>query len=163
MPSKKKDQQNLDRWHGAGRVATRPKRGGAHPNNLHPMTHGIWVNQCLGESERDLFRQIIARLQNDFVLNEGSDFFQVELVGVYSVKPVRAQINGYMDAAEKLDRMIRCHLKNLKATKIAPEGAFPWVPKRCRPSGPPPCSRSWPNRGTVRPGCRARDGKDEND
>ena len=45
-----------------------------------------------------------------------------ELVGVYSVKLVRAQIEGNTDAAEKLDRMIRCHMKDLKTTKIAREG-----------------------------------------
>ena len=48
--------------------------------------------------------------------NKSSDFLQVELVGVYSVKLVRAQIEGNTDAAEKLDRMIRCHMKDLKTS-----------------------------------------------
>ena len=63
------------------------------------------------------------------MFNKSSDFLQVELVAVYSVKLVRAQINGDMDAAEKLDRMIRCHLKDLKATKIAREGDTPTGPQ----------------------------------
>jgi uncharacterized membrane protein len=50
-------------------------------------------------------------------------------VGVYSVKLVRAQIEGNTDAAEKLDRMIRCHMKDLKTTKIAREGEEPKGPQ----------------------------------
>ncbi len=129
MAVNKKDQQNLDRWHGAEGIAEPPKRVGAPQSNLNPMTHGIWANQCLDDSERELFREIIERLWNDFVFNKSSDFLQVELVAVYSVKLVRAQINGDMDAAEKLDRMIRCHLKDLKATKIAREGDTPTGPQ----------------------------------
>jgi len=117
-----KDKQHLDRWHRAEGTAKPPKRTGAPENNLNPMTHGIWANQCLNDEERELFREIIQRLWNDFEFNKSSDFLQVELVAVYSVKLVRAQINGDMDASEKLDRMIRCHLKDLKATKIARGG-----------------------------------------
>ena len=127
MALNKKDQQNLDTWHSAEGKAPPPKRTGRH-NNLNPMTHGIWANQCLDDEERELFREIIERLQNDFVFNKSSDFMQVELVAVYPVKLVRAQINGDIDASEKLDRMIRCHLKDLKATKIAREGEVPSGP-----------------------------------
>jgi len=56
------------------------------------------------------------------VFNKSSDFMQVELVAVYFLKLGRAQEAGDWDAAERLDRMIRCHLKDLKATKIAREG-----------------------------------------
>ena len=129
MALNKKDQQNLDTWHGAEGKAEPPRGVGAPRSNLNPMIHGIWANQCLDDSERELFREIIERLWNDFVFNKSSDFLQVELVAVYSVKLVRAQINGDMDAAEKLDRMIRCHLKDLKATKIAREGDIPTGPQ----------------------------------
>jgi hypothetical protein len=44
------------------------------------------------------------------------------VIGVYSVKLVRAQMAGDADTSEKLDRMIRCHMKDLKTTKIAREG-----------------------------------------
>ena len=130
MAVNKKDQQNLDTWHGAEGKAEPPNRVGAPQSNLNPMTHGIWANQCLDDSERELFREIIERLWNDFVFNKSSDFLQVELVAVYSVKLVRAQINGDMDAAEKLDRMIRCHLKDLKATRRREEyrGRIPGFP-----------------------------------
>ena len=35
---------------------------------------------------------------------------------------IQHNFSGDWDAAERLDRMIRCHLKDLKATKIAREG-----------------------------------------
>jgi len=76
-----------------------------------------------------MFDAIIDRLNQDFEFNKSSDFLQVELVGVYSVKLVRAQIEGNTDAAEKLDRMIRCHMKDLKTTKIAREGEEPKGPQ----------------------------------
>ena len=129
MPLNKTDKQNLDTWHRAEGVAKPPKRGGAHPNNLYPMIHGIWANQCLDESEREQFREIMASLFNDFEFNKSSDLLQAELVGIYSVKLVRAQMNGDVDAAEKLDRMIRAHLKDLKATKIVREGDTPTGPQ----------------------------------
>ena len=59
MAVNKKDQQNLDTWHGAEGKAEPPKRVGAPQSNLNPMTHGIWANQCLDDSERELFREII--------------------------------------------------------------------------------------------------------
>ncbi len=68
-----------------------------------------------------MFDVIIERLHQDFQFNKSSDFIQVELVGVYSVKLVRAQMEGNTQAAESLDRMIRCHMKDLKTTKVARE------------------------------------------
>lgn len=129
MPLNKRDQQNLDTWHGAEGVAEPPRGVGAPRSNLNPMIHGIWANQCLDESEREQFREIMASLFNDFEFNKSSDFLQAELVGIYSVKLVRAQMNGDVDAAEKLDRMIRAHLKDLKATKIVREGDTPTGPQ----------------------------------
>ena len=129
MPLNKRDQLNLDRWHGAEGKAEPPERTSPHQSNLYPMIHGIWANQCLDESEREQFREIMASLFNDFEFNKSSDFLQAELVGIYSVKLVRAQMNGDVDAAEKLDRMIRAHLKDLKATKIVREGDAPTGPQ----------------------------------
>ena len=49
--------------------------------------------------------------------------------GLLRVSSCAPQINGDMDAAEKLDRMTRCHLKDLKATKIAREADIPSGPE----------------------------------
>jgi hypothetical protein len=47
-------------------------------------------------------------------------------VGVYSVKLARAQMEVNVQAAESL---IRCHMKDLKAAKIAREGEEPKGPR----------------------------------
>ncbi len=46
-------------------------------------------------------------------------------MGVYSVKLARAQMEVNVQAAE---RLIRCHIKDLKTTKIAREGEEPKGP-----------------------------------
>lgn len=117
-----RDAEELDQWRrnsGADR-----KRGG-QPGNTNNLQHGVYANRFLSPEERPLFDAIIAQLHEDFVFNRSSDFIQVELVAVYFLKLGRAQETGDYDAAERLDRMIRCHLKDLKATKIAREGEEP--------------------------------------
>ncbi|RLF26261.1 MAG: hypothetical protein DRN14_07145 [Thermoplasmata archaeon] len=116
----KHDAGQLDRWH---RNAAKARIGkGAAPGNRNSLVHGIYADRFLADDEKPLFETIIAQLYQDFVFNKSSDFMQVELVAVYFLKLGRAQEAGDWDAAEKLDRMIRCHLKDLKATKIAREG-----------------------------------------
>jgi hypothetical protein len=68
------------------------------------------------------------RANQDFQFNKSSDFLRVELVGVYFAKLVRAQMEGNVQAAESLDRMIRCHMQDLKTTEIAREGEEPKGP-----------------------------------
>jgi hypothetical protein len=130
MPLSKPDKAILDRWHRNEGKTEPPKRGaGAPEGNQYRLTHGIFADRCLTPEEKVMFDVIIERLNQDFVFNKSSDFLQVELVGVYSVKLVRAQIEGNTQAAESLDRMIRCHMKDLKTTKIAREGEEPKGPQ----------------------------------
>lgn len=100
----------------------KPKKTGAPEGNQYRLKHGIFASKCLTPDEKEMFDALIDKLYLDFQFNKSSDFLQVELVGVYSIKLVRAQMEGNTDAAEKLDRMIRCHMKDLKTTKIAREG-----------------------------------------
>jgi len=125
----KQDAGQLDRWHRnatseeEARSSAKARVGsGALPSNQNSLRHGIYADRFLSPEERPLFETIIGQLYQDFVFNKSSDFMQVELVAVYFLKLGRAQESGDWDAAEKLDRMIRCHLKDLKATKIAREG-----------------------------------------
>ena len=107
-----------------------PKKGaGAPQGNLNTMKHGIFANKCLNAEERESFDELIERLYQDFEFNKSSDFLQLELVAIYSVKLMRAQVEGNVDAAQKLDQMIRAHMKDLKATKIAREGDQPRGPQ----------------------------------
>jgi len=128
----KKDEQNLDRWHrNQGRTDHKEAKNkvGAEEGNLRTLKHGIFADRCLTPEEKVMFDSIIEKLHEDFQFNKSSDFLQVELVGIYSVKLVRAQIEGNTQAAESLDRMIRCHMKDLKTTKIAREGEEPKGPQ----------------------------------
>ncbi|MEN6521128.1 MAG: hypothetical protein ABFD46_08270 [Armatimonadota bacterium] len=117
-----RDQAGSSRWR---RNSGATGKGGAPEGNTNALKHGIYADRFLSPEEKPLFDAIIAQLHEDFVFNKSSDFMQVELVAVYFLKLGRAQEAGDWDAAERLDRMIRCHLKDLKATKIAREGEEP--------------------------------------
>ncbi len=118
----KEDLARIERWN---------KNAGVNPGhrapvgNTYALKHGVYADRFLNEEERPIFDAIIGQLHEDFVFNKSSDFMQVELVAVYFLKLGRAQEASDWDAAERLDRMIRCHLKDLKATKIAREGEEP--------------------------------------
>jgi len=136
----KPDKETMDRWHRNEGKTEPPRRGpGAPEGNQNRLRHGIFADRCLTPEEKVMFDVIIERLNQDFVFNKSSDFLQVELVGVYSVKLVRAQIEGNTQAAESLDRMIRCHMKDLK------------TPRPLRRNGRRRCSRRWPRPPLLRP------------
>ena len=125
----KQNTQTMDRWHRNEGMAE-PKRGpGAPEGNLNPMRHGIFANRCLDEEERALFREVIDSLYQDFTFNRSSDFIQIEFIGINTVKYMRAVAEGNMDAAQKLDAMIRANMKDVKMTKIAREGDQPKGPQ----------------------------------
>ncbi|MEN6358256.1 MAG: hypothetical protein ABFD83_14380 [Armatimonadota bacterium] len=115
-----RDHDGMDRWK---RNAEPINKGGAPEGNTNALKHGIYADRFLTPEEKPIFEAIIAQLYEDFVFNKSSDFIQVELVAVYFLKLGRAQEAGDWDAAERLDRMIRCHMKDLKTTKISREGA----------------------------------------
>ncbi|MCL5104958.1 MAG: hypothetical protein M1133_12710 [Armatimonadetes bacterium] len=98
------------------------RREGGQPGNTNTLKHGIYANRFLSEEEKPLFFSIVDQLHQDFVFNNSSDFLQVELVAVLYLKFARAVEAGDADAAEKFDRMLRAHLRDLKATKITREG-----------------------------------------
>lgn len=120
-----RDAEELDQW----RRNSGARRPGAPRGNTNNLQHGVYANRFLSPEEKPIFDAIIDQLHEDFVFNKSSDFMQVELVAVYFLKLGRAQEAGDWDAAERLDRMIRCHLKDLKATKIAREGEEPKGPE----------------------------------
>ncbi|MEE9368729.1 MAG: hypothetical protein V3V05_07675 [Pontiella sp.] len=126
MGISKSDKGSLDRWHrneGKTEMSDAMKqKAESMEGNLQTLKHGIFADRCLTPEEKVMFDHIIEKLHADFQFNKSSDFLQVELVGIYSVKLVRAQVEGNTQAAESLDRMIRCHMKDLKTTKISREG-----------------------------------------
>ncbi len=121
-----RDRDGMDRWN---RNAESANKGGAPKGNTYALKHGIFADRFLSPEEKPLFDAIIAQLQEDFVFNKSSDFIQVELVAVYFLKLGRAQEAGDWEAAERLDRMIRCHMRELKTTKLTREGTEPSEPQ----------------------------------
>ncbi len=99
------------------------------PGNEFNLRHGIFSNSLRTEEERQQFQTIISQLHQDFVFNRSSDLLQVEMVALYYLKLSRAQEAGDFETAERLDRMIRAHLRELKTTKLTREGDKPLGPE----------------------------------
>lgn len=97
-------------------------RRGAPAGNSRSLKHGFYGKKILPEPDHPLFDKIVAKLYHDFQFNSSSDFLQIELLAVYYLKMGQVQESGNMDAAERLDRMIRNHMKDLKATRISRDG-----------------------------------------
>ena len=120
------EEKILERW---DRLTSEQKRGpGAPKGNQNARKLGLYVSSFLTEDEAPLFDAILERLHADFVFNKSSDLMQAELVAVYFLRLARAQTVGDFDAAQKLDQMIRAHLRDLKTTKLAREGDQPKGP-----------------------------------
>ena len=120
MGDGKKDLECLDRWH-RNEGEYKPRRHVAPEGNLYALGRGLWADRCLNDEERKLFREVLERFWSDFELNKSSDFMQVELVAIYTVKLMRAISAADLEASERFDRLMRSHLKDLKATKITRE------------------------------------------
>lgn len=101
----------------------------AQAGNQNGVRHGIFANAILNEAERKQFQAVISQLNQDFVFNKSSDFFQVEIVALYMLKLRRAMELEDYDSAEKLDRLLRAHLRELKTTKLTREGDKPVGPE----------------------------------
>ena len=93
------------------------------------LRKGVFANNFLSEEERSQFQAIISQLHKDFVFNKSSDFYQVEIVALYMLKLRRAMELEDYDSAEKLDRLLRAHLRELKTTKLTREGDKPAGPE----------------------------------
>ena len=120
------ENKDMARWHQNVAPASKETIEQSKKNgNLNALKHGLFANRILAPEEKVLFDTLIEKLYDDFQFNKSSDFLQVELVGVYSVKLMRAQMEGNADASERLDRMIRAHMRELKTTKISREGEQP--------------------------------------
>ncbi len=121
------EEKILERWDRLT-AEQKPKRG-APFGNQNGKKHGLYVSSFLTEDEFPLFDAILDRLHDDFVFNKSSDLMQAELVAVYFLRLARAQTLGDFDGAQKLDQMIRAHLRDLKTTKLAREGDQPKQPE----------------------------------
>lgn len=92
---------------------------GAPNGNTNRLRHGAYANRFLSPEEQEVFHELVGKLRDDFAFNASSDFIQVELASIYFLKIGRALGEDNIEAAHKLDQMLRGHLKDLKATKLS--------------------------------------------
>lgn len=107
------------------RVTGRTPGQRSSPNSasrLNNMKHGIYASRFLTPEEQDIFEAMIDRFHEEYALNDSADFMQLELVCLYYTQMGRAIALEDWETAERLDRMMRRHLADLKATKRTREG-----------------------------------------
>ncbi len=116
------DIKRLKIWrNNEGTINLNKKKSGGQPGNINAVRSGMFVNKCLDEKERILFDKVVNNLINELDIKYTTDLMQVELSGLYFLKALRAVELSEGDSAERLDRMLRMHLKDLKATRIVRE------------------------------------------
>jgi len=114
------EQVRLQRW-----TRTTQRKGG-EPTALAQVSrglkHGIFAFRIIGEEEQLLFSELIEAFRKEFVLNQSVDFIQLELACIYGLQLFRAIAAQNWEAAERVDRLMRHHLSDLKSTKRVREG-----------------------------------------
>ena len=89
------------------------------------LVHGIFANRIFGAEELALFTVMIDIFREETVFNGSGDLVQLELLCIYCLKITRAVMAEQWDATERLDRMIRMHMADLKLTRKMREGDGP--------------------------------------
>lgn len=105
------------------------RKPGDKTNAPHPyrakLEHGIFANRIFGAEEMALFTAMIDIFREETAFNGSGDMVQLELFCIYCLKITRALMAEQWDAVERLDRMIRSHMMDLKLTKKMREGDGP--------------------------------------
>jgi len=89
------------------------------------LVHGIFANRIFGAEELALFTVMIEIFREETTFNGSGDMVQLELLCIYCLKITRALMAEQWDAVERLDRMIRLHMADLKLTRKMREGDQP--------------------------------------
>ena len=87
------------------------------------LRHGIFANQLLDSEERRVFYALIECFYADYDLNSSADFMEVELAVLYFLQVMRAIKAQEWETAQRIDVMLRSHLRDLKASKRSREGS----------------------------------------
>ena len=115
-PIKPTQKVEWERWHRSQNDSSSAPYG--RQGNLNRRSHGIYVNRCLNEEEERVFRDVSARLQNDFAFNQSSDLILTELTAIHYLKMGRALKTDDYKAVEHFNRLILGNLRDLKATRL---------------------------------------------
>jgi hypothetical protein len=108
---------------------TMGRKPGEKPVTVTPLkaklVHGIFANRIFGAEELALFTVMIEIFREETTFNGSGDMVQLELLCIYCLKITRALMAEQWDAVERLDRMIRLHMADLKLTRKMREGDQP--------------------------------------
>lgn len=85
------------------------------------LKHGVLANQLLDQEERRVFYALIERFEADFTLNTSADYMEVELVTLYFIQLFRAVRAEEWESVQRIDGMLRSHLREMKASKRSRE------------------------------------------
>ena len=105
------ERRDVEQFH---RLNANRRGPGAPEGNTNRLRHGIYANRFFSEEEQAVYGNVIGSLRNDYPLDEDSDFVHVELAAIYYLKLGRAMDHKDYYAAQKLDGMLRGHLKDLR-------------------------------------------------
>lgn len=90
---------------------------GAPAHNTNAVRTGAYTNTLLSDEDRAEHDRVISRLEEMLGIERGIDRVHLEMLAIYWLRLMRALAAGNVDAAERLDRLVRRQLKTLRVTK----------------------------------------------
>jgi len=113
--------KDVCRFHGG--LSTGPKTAeGKARSASNALKHGAYAARILNGDEQTLFRDVLDQIHEDFSLNDSSDQVAAQSLALAYVQFLRAMEAGDTQATESYNRMVRGHLRDLKATRERREG-----------------------------------------
>jgi len=110
---------------GAVRIRGDSPVDGPSPAAALIVRRGLHADRMLRLGEGTLFDEVMKNLQDDYAAISKTHSLHMELAAIYSVKLIGAQANGDWEQAERLDRLMQSHLKELKAARKKQESQQP--------------------------------------
>ncbi|MHB0999242.1 MAG: helix-turn-helix domain-containing protein [Armatimonadota bacterium] len=90
---------------------------GAPTRNMNAVRTGAYVNELLSDDDRAEYDRMLNRLQEIVSTAKSTDRMHIEMIAYYWVRLMRALTADNIDAAERIDRLIRRQQKTLRAAK----------------------------------------------
>ena len=110
---------------GTVRIPGDSQGDGPSPAAALVARRGLHADRMLRLGESALFDEVMENLRDDYAAISKAHSLHMELAAIYSVKLIGAQANGDWEQAERLDRLMQSHLKELKAARKKQESQQP--------------------------------------